>query len=130
MRVCYTGVMTIRTQKSADVDAYIDNYSNPVQTILRKLQAIVEATAPDAIGSIAYGMPAYKLDGKPLVYFAAFKKHLGIYATPEAHGKFSSQLAQYKQGKGSVQFPLDQPIPYQLIKQMIVYKAGILRAQQ
>lgn len=84
---------------------------------------MVKRTAPTAVESIAYGMPAYKLNGTPLVYFAAFEKHIGLYATPEAHEAFSARLAQYKQGKGSVQFPLDQPMPYDLIEEMVAYKA-------
>jgi uncharacterized protein YdhG (YjbR/CyaY superfamily) len=68
-------------------------------------------------------MPAYKMNGKPLVYFAAFKKHIGFYATPTGHAEFRDELSAYKQGKGSVQFPLDKPIPYDLIKQIVVFKA-------
>ena len=79
--------------------------------------------APNAIESIAYGMPAYKVNGKPLVYFAAFKNHIGFYATPKGHVHFAKELSKYKQGKGSVQFPIDKPIPYDLIKGMVEFKA-------
>jgi len=67
-------------------------------------------------------MPAYKTNGKHLVYFAAFKNHIGFYATPAGHIEFAKELSQYKQGKGSVQFPLNQPIPYDLIARMVVFK--------
>ena len=67
-------------------------------------------------------MPAYKLNGKPLVYFAAFKKRIEFYATPAGNEAFAKQLSEYKQGKGSVQFPLDKPIPYDLIKRMVAFK--------
>lgn len=106
-----------------DVDDYIAKAAPAVQDILRRLRGLVKRTAPTAVESIAYGMPAYKLNGTPLVYFAAFEKHIGLYATPEAHEAFSARLAQYKQGKGSVQFPLDQPMPYDLIEEMVAYKA-------
>ena len=67
-------------------------------------------------------MPAYKLNKKPLVYFAAFKAHIGFYATPSGHEAFKEELSKYKQGKGSVQFPLDQPIPYDLIVRMVKFR--------
>jgi uncharacterized protein YdhG (YjbR/CyaY superfamily) len=67
-------------------------------------------------------MPAYKTHGKPLVYFAGFKKHIGFYATPTGHAEFKSELSQYKQGKGSVQFPIDQPVPYELIDRIVEFR--------
>ncbi|MFZ2835825.1 MAG: DUF1801 domain-containing protein [Candidatus Saccharimonadales bacterium] len=111
-----------------NVDDYIASFSVQVQSVLNQIRAIIKKAAPDAIESIAYGMPAYKQNGKPLVYFAAFKNHIGFYATPQTHEDFSSELGKYKQGKGSVQFPLDQPIPYELISRMTTYKVEILRS--
>lgn len=105
-----------------NVDTYIGQFSPDVQEILQKLRSIVRVAAPTAVESFAYGMPAYKLNEKPLVYFAAFSKHIGVYATPSTHESFAEQLARYKQGKGSVQFPLDQPIPYDLIAAMVECK--------
>jgi uncharacterized protein YdhG (YjbR/CyaY superfamily) len=67
-------------------------------------------------------MPSYKTNGKPLVYFAAFKKHIGFYATPSGHIAFANELARYKQGKGSVQFPLDTPVPFDLIRQIVAFR--------
>ena len=67
-------------------------------------------------------MPAYKINGKPLVYFAGFKNHIGFYATPNGHFEFKEELSNYKQGKGSVQFPLDKPIPFELIKRIVAYR--------
>ncbi len=69
-------------------------------------------------------MPAYKLFGKPVVYFAAFKNHIGIYATPTAHAKFTKELSKYKQGKGSVQFPVDKKLPLALIARMVKFKVS------
>ena len=111
-----------------DVDQYILGAPHDVQQILRKIRTIIHQAAPDAVGSIAYGMPAYKINGKPLVYFAAFKNHIGFYATPSGHEAFLEELAHYKQGKGSVQFPLDKPIPYELIKRIVVYRKRVTSA--
>ena len=69
-------------------------------------------------------MPAYKLNKKPLVYFAAFKNHIGFYATPTGHSEFKNELSLYKQGKGSVQFPLNQKIPYQLIEKIVKFRVN------
>lgn len=77
---------------------------------------------PDAEESISYGMPAYKLNGKALVYFAAFKNHIGFYATPSGHSEFTMELSKYKQGKGSVQFPLDKPLPSGLITKIVKFR--------
>ena len=67
-------------------------------------------------------MPAYKTNKKPLVYFAGYPNHIGFYATPSGHEKFAKELAEFKQGKGSVQFPLDKPIPYDLIKKIVEFR--------
>lgn len=71
---------------------------------------------------ISYGMPAYKMNGRPLVYFAAFKNHIGFYATPTGHAAFAKELSGYKQGKGSVQFPVDEPMPLQLIADIVKFR--------
>lgn len=104
------------------VDEYIQIYPKNIQDILSKIRAIIIKTVPTAIESISYGMPAYKFNKKPLIYFAAFSNHIGIYATPSTHEAFANDLAKYKQGKGSVQFPLNQEIPYELITKMILFK--------
>jgi uncharacterized protein YdhG (YjbR/CyaY superfamily) len=109
-----------------DVDDYIARSSADVQDILQQIRATIKKNAPQTIESIAYAMPAYKLNGKPLVYFAAFPKHIGFYATPEGHEAFEEELSKYKRGKGSVQFPLDQPIPYDLIARITAYKVNLL----
>ncbi len=108
-----------------NVDDYIARSSVDVQDKLNQIRAIIKKAAPDATEGIAYEMPAYKKNDKPLVYFAAFQNHIGFYATPQTHESFSLELAKYKQGKGSVQFPLNQPIPYDLIEKMTTHKANI-----
>lgn len=104
------------------VDEYLKMYPETLQALLEKVRTIIVANAPTVTEGIAYGMPAYKMNGKPLVYFAAFKKHIGFYATPTGHAEFKEELSKYKQGKGSVQFPLDKPIPYDLIKKIVLFK--------
>ena len=99
-----------------NVDDYIASFSNEVQIHLNQIRNLILKKAPDAVESISYGMPAYKTNRKPLVYFAAYKNHIGIYATPSGHSEFVNELSKYKTGKGSAQFPLDQPIPMDLIE--------------
>ncbi|TNE68108.1 MAG: DUF1801 domain-containing protein [Bacteroidetes bacterium] len=104
------------------VDDYIQTFPAEVQALLEQVRATILAHAPAAAEGIAYQMPAYKLNGKPLVYFAGYKNHIGFYATPSGHAGFARELASYKQGKGSVQFPLDQPVPFDLIGRMVAFK--------
>lgn len=105
-----------------EVEKYIAAFPDEVQGILRKIRDLIKSTAVEATESIAYGMPAYKTSGKPLVYFAAFKNHIGLYATPSGHQQFSKELSKYKQGKGSVQFPLDKPVPFDLIEKIVAFR--------
>jgi uncharacterized protein YdhG (YjbR/CyaY superfamily) len=104
------------------VDEYINNFPPPTQTILQSIRTLIKKSAPDAIESISYGMPAYKLNKKPLVYFGAFKKHIGFYATPTGHQAFAEELANYRQGKGSVQFPINEPMPLDLIERIVKFR--------
>ena len=106
-----------------NIDEYIADFPENVQTLLNQVRSTIRQTAPDAIESIGYGMPAYKLYGRPLVYFAGYKNHIGFYATPTGHSEFAKELSNYKQGKGSVQFPLDLPVPCELIAQMVAFRA-------
>ena len=105
-----------------DIEKYISQFPPGVQHILRNIRKLIKENAPEAEESMAYGMPAYKTNKKPLVYFAAYKNHIGFYATPSGHSEFKDELSGYKQGKGSVQFPLDQPLPYELIKKIVKFR--------
>jgi uncharacterized protein YdhG (YjbR/CyaY superfamily) len=91
--------MNTSSQKWSTVDAYIGAQDPDVQQILTELRDRIRCLASDAVESISYGMPAYKLYGKPLVYFAAFQHHIGFYATPTGHEAFAQELSAYKQGK-------------------------------
>jgi uncharacterized protein YdhG (YjbR/CyaY superfamily) len=103
-------------------DDYIAGFPDDIQLILNQVRSTIRQSAPDAEESIGYGMPAYKLNGRPLVYFAGYKNHIGFYATPTGHSEFAKELSKYKQGKGSVQFPIDQPMPYELIAQIVEFR--------
>lgn len=105
-----------------EVEEYINTFPIEIQKIAQEIRNIIKNEAPDCVESISYGMPAYKTFGKPLVYFAAYKNHIGLYATPSGHTQFSEALSKYKQGKGSVQFPLDAPIPYELIRKIVAFR--------
>ena len=105
-----------------NVDEYILDFPEDIQSLLNLVRSTIQQAAPEAEESIGYGMPAYKTNGKPLVYFAAFKNHIGFYATPTGHAEFAKELSKYKQGKGSVQFPIDQPMPLKLITQIVEFR--------
>lgn len=107
-----------------EIETYIEQFPNNIREILRNIRKLVKDNAPEAEESFSYGMPAYKTNKKPLVYFAAFKTHIGLYATPSGHREFQDELSQYKQGKGSVQFPLDKPIPYKLIERIVKFRVA------
>ena len=104
------------------VEDYIKKLPDGVQGLLIKIQQIIKEKAPESVETISYGMPAYKLNNRPLVYFAAYKNHIGFYATPTGHQKFIKELSGYKQGKGSVQFPINEPIPYDLIGRIVEFR--------
>jgi uncharacterized protein YdhG (YjbR/CyaY superfamily) len=105
-----------------EIDRYISQFPEQVQEILLRIREIIKQHAPEAEEFISYGMPAYKTKKKPLVYFAAYKTHIGFYATPTGHSAFQQELSMYKQGKGSVQFPLNQTMPYALIEKMVQFR--------
>ena len=104
------------------VDEYIKIFPKDIQLSLKKIREIVRKIAPDAVESISYGMPAFKLNGKPLVYFAAHEKHIGFYPTPSGTTKFKKELSVYKSGKGSSQFPIGEPIPFGLIQKIVEFR--------
>lgn len=105
-----------------NVDEYILEFENETRERLISIRKLILEIAPEAVESISYGMPAYKVNGKPLVYFAGYKSHIGFYATPTGHKAFEKELSKYKQGKGSVQFPLNEPLPMKLIKEIVLFR--------
>ncbi len=103
------------------IDEYIADSPKDVQSILQSIRTTVLKAAPKAVEKISYGMPAFYLDGY-LVYFAAFKNHIGFYPTPSGTDSFAKELSVYKSGKGSVQFPLDEPMPLALITKIVKFR--------
>lgn len=112
--------MTMRKPES--VDEYISSFPVEIQKILTRIRKIILKYAPDAEEGITYNMPSYKTHGKILIYFAGYRNHIGLYATPSAHFEFKNELERFKHGKGSVQFPVDKPLPYNLITQIIKFR--------
>jgi uncharacterized protein YdhG (YjbR/CyaY superfamily) len=114
--------MKLPNTQPPTIDAYIAEFSPEVQAILQKIRATIRQAAPRAEEKISYQMPTFTLNGKNLAHFAAFKKHIGFYPTPRGIAAFKDDLAAYKGAKGSVQFPVDQPIPYALIRKIVKYR--------
>lgn len=104
------------------MDEYIAGFDDEIKNRLQQIRQAIKKAAPAAEESISYMMPAYKYLGKPLVYFAGYKNHIGFYATPNGHEAFKKELSVYKQGKGSVQFPVDEPLPLPLISKIVKFR--------
>lgn len=104
-----------------NIDEYITIQTPEVQILLEQMRQTIKEATPEAEEVISYNMPAYKYHGM-LVYFAAYKNHIGFYATPTGHSEFKDELSAYKQGKGSVQFPLSKPLPLDLITRIVAFR--------
>ena len=116
-------------QEFNTVDEYIDTFPDDIQQILEKIRKVIRDTAPEAKETISYKIPTYNLHGRYFIYFAGWKKHIGMYPINSAVKKqFKKELAKYKQSKGTVQFPYDKLIPYDLIKKTVRFKVGELSA--
>jgi uncharacterized protein YdhG (YjbR/CyaY superfamily) len=113
-------------QNFETVAEYIEMFPADVQKILKKIRSTIRKASPKAIESISYQIAGYKLDGKVLIYFAGFSKHVSVYPAPRSTPEFVEELAQYKGGKGTVQFPLDKPVPYELIDRIVRFRAANL----
>lgn len=105
------------------MDEYIKTFPEDVQSILEEMRQTIKKAAPEAVEAISYQMPTFKLNGRNLVHFAAFKNHIGFYPVPSDIEAFKEELSLYKQGKGSVQFSMDKPIPFDLVKKIVIYRA-------
>jgi len=103
------------------IDRYIIQFPNEIQVILQELRAVIKEVAPEAKEKISYKIPTFYLNGN-LVYFAAYKNHIGFYPTPGGIDAFENELSAYKRAKGSVQFPIDKPLPLDLIRKIVLYR--------
>jgi uncharacterized protein YdhG (YjbR/CyaY superfamily) len=107
---------------AGSIDAYIAGFPAETQTVLEELRALIKTAAPDATETISYAIPTFDLNGKHLVHFAGFKKHIGFYPTENGIEVFKEEIAHYKWAKGSVQFLLDRPLPRDLIRRIVEFR--------
>ena len=122
--------MTSNKTAPRNIDEYIAGFPADVQEILEKIRMTIREAAPEATETISYQIPTFKLKGN-LVHFAGYKRHIGFYPTPSGIEKFRNDLSAYKSAKGSVQFPLNQPIPYILVREIVKFRVqeNLSRAQ-
>lgn len=113
--------MLTQKRKFTTMDEYIATFPEDVQGVLEKIRQTIRKTVPAAEETISYQMPTFKLGGKYLVYFAGYKNHLSLYPIPSGQ-EILKELAPYKAGKGTVRFPLDKPIPYNLVKKIAAFR--------
>src|SRR5581483_9397739 len=104
------------------IDEYIAEFPPETRAVLQEVRALIRASAPDAVETISYAIPTFDLNGKHLVHFAGFAKHIGFYPTASGIEAFQEELKGYKSARGSVQFPLDQPMPADLIRRIIAFR--------
>lgn len=113
---------------ASTIDEYIAQFPAEVQERLEEIRSIIRAEAPDATETISYAIPTFDLNGKHLVHFAGFAKHIGFYPVPSGIEAFQAELSAFKQGKGSVQFPLNQPLPTDLIRRIVAFRVAEITA--
>lgn len=106
------------------VDEYISRCPEEVRPILQSLRQAIKEAAPEAVEAISYQMPTFKLNGRNLVHFAAWANHIGFYPTPSGTKAFETELSPYKRAKGSIQFPIDQPLPLPLIRRIVAFRVS------
>jgi uncharacterized protein YdhG (YjbR/CyaY superfamily) len=116
-------IMKANQTAPENIDEYIADFPKDIQKILQKIRMTIKKAAPEAQEAIKYLMPTFTLEGN-LVHFAAFKNHIGFYPAPMGIEEFKEELSAYTSGKGSVQFPLDQPIPYDLISKIVRFRVA------
>jgi uncharacterized protein YdhG (YjbR/CyaY superfamily) len=121
-RICPNQIPMATDKKQFNtIDEYIGTFPEDVQRILKKMRQTIHDAAPEAVEAISYQIPTFKLNGN-LVHFAAFKNHIGFYPTSSGIVAFKKELSSYPGGKGSVQFPVDKPIPYDLVKKITLFR--------
>lgn len=103
------------------IDEFISNYPEDTQAILQEIRQVIKSVVPDAKEKISYGIPTFELDGKNLVHFSAYEKHVGFYPGSGGIAAFQEQLKEYETSKGTVRFPIDKPMPIDLIKTITLY---------
>lgn len=109
--------------KPNDINEYIEAFPPHIQNILQEVRETIQKAAPEATEKISYALPTFYLQGN-LVHFAAFTSHLGFYALPSGNKEFQEELSKYKTGKGSIQFPLNEPMPHTLIEKIVKFRVA------
>lgn len=112
-----------------DIDEYIAGFPADMQEKLREIRMTIKKAAPDAEEAISYKMPTFNLKGNYLIYFAAYKKHIALYPAPVGNEDFKEDISPYESGKGTLQFPLDKPIPLHLIRKIVKYRVEEILAR-
>jgi len=120
----------VTAKKFETMDEYIGSFPRNVQRVLEKLRDTIRGTAPEVLESISYDMPTFKLNGERLVYFSAWKNHIGFYSIPKGNEAFKKELSPYAGQKGSLRFPLDKPIPYDLVKKIVMLRMREIRQKR
>jgi uncharacterized protein YdhG (YjbR/CyaY superfamily) len=110
------------TKKPASIDEYMAGFPKTTQIVLEQIRSIIKNAAPNAEETISYAMPTFTLNNKYLVYFAGYKNHVSLYPAPTGNASFEKQMGPYRSGKGTAQFPLDKPLPIDLIKRIVKYR--------
>lgn len=118
------------TLKAANIDEYIAAFPKDTQKILEQIRASIKKAAPEAEETISYAIPTFTINGKYLVYFAGYKNHIGLYPVPRERETFKKELSIYKGGKGTVQFPLDKPMPLKLITKIVKFMREDLKKEK
>jgi uncharacterized protein YdhG (YjbR/CyaY superfamily) len=104
------------------IDDYIAGFPDDVQEVLRQIRATIRSAAPDAEETISYGIPTFRLNGTYLVYFAGYRKHVSVYPAPVGNAELAAEMAAYGSGKGTAKFPLDKPIPHDVIRKIVQFR--------
>ena len=114
--------MVTPRRKFGTVDEYIKESPRSVRDVLQELRRVISESAPEAKETMSYGIPTFDLNGRHLVHFAAFKNHIGFYPTSSGVEAFKKELSKFKGGRGTVQFPLDEPIPFDLVRRITLFR--------
>jgi len=122
--------MAIPAIKAISIDEYIAGFPEATQKLLNKVRATMRKAIPKAEETISYGMPAFMLNGKYVIFFAGYKNHISVYPAPRENPEFKKELSKYKGGKGTVQFPIDEPLPVELISRLTQFRVKMSLQQK